>query len=145
MKIYLASDHAGFEYKEALMPFLRERGYDVEDVGPVTYTPQDDYPDFIMPLAVRVAAEKGTFGIVIGWSGQGEAMSANRIKGARAAVYYGKNEEIIKLSRAHNDANILSLGAGFIPLEQAKVAVATWLETPFSGEDRHVRRLAKFN
>lgn len=145
MTIYLASDHAGYELKEALMPFLRERGYEVEDSGPFTLDKADDYPDFILPMAAKVAQNKGSFGIAIGWSGQGEAMVANRFKGARAAVYYGSNDEILKLSRAHNDANILSLGAGFVSAEAAKEAVLLWLSTPFSNEERHLRRIQKLD
>jgi ribose 5-phosphate isomerase B len=143
-KIYLASDHAGFELKEAMIVFLRERGHDIEDVGPTVLNPEDDYPDYILPMAAKVAGDKGSFGITMGWSGQGEAMAANRIRGARAAVYYGGRHEIVTLSREHNDANILSLGAGFLSYEDAKDAVVNWLETPFSAAERHVRRLGKF-
>jgi ribose 5-phosphate isomerase B len=154
-KIYLASDHAGFELKEALISFLRERGHTIEDIGPATLEPQDDYPDYILPMAAKVAEERGSFGIGIGASGQGEAMVANRVKGARAAVYYGLpampahagqaggKDDILKLSREHNDANILSIGARFVSAEEAKHAVELWLGTPFSREERHVRRIAK--
>lgn len=144
-KVYLASDHAGYELKEALVPFLRERGFEVEDLGPHTFDPSDDYPDFLFLLAGKVAQNKSAFGIGIGGTGQGEAMTANRVKGARAAVYYGGLEDIIKLSREHNDANILSLGARFLSTDEAKEAVLTWLATPFSGEERHVRRLKKID
>ena len=142
-KIYLASDHAGFEMKEALAPFLTERGFDVEDLGPATLNPQDDYPDYLMQLGREVADHRGSFGIGIGFSGQGEAIAANRSPGARAAVYYGGSEDILKLSREHNDANILSLGARFVSIEEAKNAIALWLGTPFAGEERHVRRIKK--
>jgi len=145
IKIYLASDHAGFELKEALISHLQEHGYDIEDVGPITHDPQDDYPDYLLPMAAKVAQNKASFGIGIGGSGQGEAMVANRVKGARAAVYYGGRDDILKLSREHNDANILSIGARFLPLEEARRAVDLWLATPFTREERHVRRLAKFN
>lgn len=145
MKIFLASDHAGYELKEALTPFLKERGYDVEDLGPLSLDPSDDYPDYLMMLGRHVAGEKGSMGIGIGGSGQGEAIAANRIKGARAAVYYGGNDEIVKLSREHNDANILSLGARFISQDDAKRAVELWLATPFSNDERHVRRIAKLD
>lgn len=144
-KIYLASDHAGYELKETLSPFLRERGFAVEDLGPYTLEPQDDYPDYMFALAGKVAQNKGSFGIGIGGTGQGEAMAANRVKGARAAVYYKKQEEVLKLSREHNDANILSLGARFLSTDEAKAAVATWLATPFSGEERHARRIQKLD
>ena len=145
MKIYLASDHAGYKLKEALTPFLRERGYEVEDVGPSTHVPDDDYPDYLLPMAAKVAEDKGSFGIGMGASGQGEAIVANRIKGVRAAVYYGGNKEIVTLSRAHNDANILSLGALFMTIEEAKGAVLLWLQTPFSNEEHHARRIKKID
>lgn len=143
--IYLASDHAGYELKEALAPFLRERGFNVEDCGPYTLELEDDYPDYILPMAAKVAQNKGSFGIAVGWSGQGEAMVANRQKGVRAAVYYSNNEDIIKLSRQHNDANVLSLGAGFLSFDAARNAVALWLSTPFSAEERHIRRINKLD
>jgi len=156
MKIYLAADHAGYELKEALMAFLGERGYELEDCGAMAFEPADDYPDYLLPMAAKVAQNKGTFGIGIGGSGQGEAIVCNRIKGARAVVYYGppshkatggqvSRDEILKLSREHNDANILSLGARFITQDEAKEAVLLWLTTPFSGEERHVRRIGKID
>jgi ribose 5-phosphate isomerase B len=143
-KVYIASDHAGFELKHLLIPYIKQLGYEVEDVGDATPTPEDDYPDFIIPCAERVASDKGAFGIVIGKSGQGEAMAANRVKGARAAVYYGGSVDIPALARHHNDANILSLGAGFLKAEEAHDAVRSFLQTPFSNDERHVRRLAEF-
>lgn len=145
MKILLASDHAGYELKEALGPFLRERGFEVEDLGPLSLDPADDYPDYLMMLGRHVAGEKGAMGVGIGGSGQGEAIAVNRIKGARAAVFYGGPDEIITLSREHNDANVLSLGARFLSQEEAKNAVILWLTTSFSGDERHVRRIAKLD
>ncbi|MES2007024.1 MAG: RpiB/LacA/LacB family sugar-phosphate isomerase [Patescibacteria group bacterium] len=144
-KIYLASDHAGYELKEALGPFLREHGFEAEDLGPLSLDPDDDYPDYLMMLGRHVAGEAGSLGIGIGGSGQGEAIAVNRIKGARAAVFYGGPEEIVKLSREHNDANVLSLGARFLSQEEAKNAVMLWLTTPFSNEERHVRRIKKLD
>lgn len=144
-KLFLASDHAGFELKNALAAFLREQGHEVEDLGPHALDPGDDYPDFIKPLAERVAGTPGAMGVALGGSGEGEAMAADRVPGARAAVYYGGDLNIIRLSREHNDANILSLGARFLTPEQAKEAVALWLATPFSGEERHVRRIEKLD
>ena len=143
-KVYLASDHAGYALKAALVPFLQELGHAVEDLGAHALDAADDYPDFITPCAERVAGEPGAFGIVLGKSGEGEAMAANRIKGARAAVFYGGAHEIVALAREHNDANILSLGAGFISEEEGKEAVRQFLAAAFSGDERHVRRLAKF-
>jgi ribose 5-phosphate isomerase B len=145
MHILLASDHAGFDLKNILADFLRAEGHEVEDMGPHTQNSSDDYPDFVLPLAKKVALNKGFLGIVIGMSGQGEAMAANRVKGVRAAVYYGKERDIVKLSRAHNDANVLSLGARFIEEDAAKEAVREWIATPFSAEERHSRRITKLD
>ncbi len=146
MKIYLASDHAGFELKEALKKYLTELGYGGEDKGAYSLNSEDDYPDFIRPVVEAVAADpEHVRGIVLGGSGQGEAMIANRYKGVRAAVYYGGQLEIVKLSREHNNANILSLGARFISEYEAKEAVKLWLETPFLGEVRHMRRIEKID
>ncbi len=142
-KIYIASDHAGFELKEVLISFLTERGYEVADLGPATFDKDDDYPDTIGVLARTMSGEKSAFGIAIGGSGQGEAMVANRLPGVRAAVYYGGNKEVLMLSRQHNDANVLSLGARFVNAEEAKEATLVWLQTEFSNEERHMRRIAK--
>jgi ribose 5-phosphate isomerase B len=144
-KIFLASDHAGFALKEALQVFLTEEGYDVEDLGPENLTPGDDYPDYCMPLGAKVAQNKGTFGIVIGGSGQGEAMAVNRVAGARATVFYGGNADVLAASREHNNANVLSLGARFISVEDAKHATLFWLTTEFSQDERHVRRINKLD
>ena len=140
MKVFLASDHAGFELKGKLLAHLKTRGYEVKDYGPLALNPKDDYPETIRPLAHGVVLE-GAMGIAVGMSGQGEAMAANRIKGIRAAVYYGGPIEILTLSRQHNDANILSLGARFVGEKEAIAAVELWLGTPFSGEERHARRV----
>lgn len=145
MKVYLASDHAGFALKNILVDFLRAQGKEVEDLGPAVLNPTDDYPDFIAPLAARVASEEDSFGIALGGSGEGEAMDANRTKGVRAAEYYGGNLDIVRLAREHNNANILSLGARFINEEHAKEAVQLFLDTPFSGDARHVRRIEKLD
>lgn len=145
MKIYIGSDHAGFKLKEKLVSFLVELGHEVADKGPFEYNQDDDYPDFVRPVAESVTSDNGSKGIVIGKSGQGEAMCANRIEGVRAAVWYGENQEVLRLSREHNDANILSLGAGFIKEEEALEAVNFWLETPFSDEERHGRRIQKLD
>ncbi|OGC87125.1 ribose-5-phosphate isomerase [Candidatus Adlerbacteria bacterium RIFCSPHIGHO2_02_FULL_54_18] len=145
MRIYMASDHAGFELKRVLAEFLRAQGNEVVDLGPEVLNSGDDYPDYMMPLAQRVVGEGGSFGIAIGGSGEGEAMAANRIQGARAAEYYGGALEVVKISREHNNANILSLGARFVDETQAKEAAALFIATPFSGEERHVRRIAKLD
>lgn len=160
MKIYFAADHAGFALKQALLEHLHAAGYPIEDVGALTLDPGDDYPDFVTPCAERVARDPSSFGIIIGGSGQGEAMCANRIKGVRAAVFYGpmrvtealdieggRSEDgfdLVRLARHHNNANILSIGARFMSGKEAVEAVQLFLETPFSDSPRHARRLAKF-
>lgn len=159
-KVYFAADHAGFTLKQVLVEHVRLLGYDVEDLGANQLDSNDDYPDFVTPCASRVAAEPGSFGIIIGGSGQGEAMAANRVPGARAAVFYGSKQvtemidiegghsedgfDAVRLPRRHNDANILSIGARFISPAEADEAVRIFLTTGFSGAERHVRRLAKF-
>ncbi|OHA92047.1 MAG: ribose-5-phosphate isomerase [Candidatus Zambryskibacteria bacterium RIFCSPLOWO2_02_FULL_51_21] len=145
MKIFIGGDHAGFELKGKVVEFLKNAGHEVVDKGPLSFDPADDYPDFIKSVAEAVAQDAGAKGVVIGKSGQGEAVCANRVKGARAAVYYGGSMEIVRLSREHNDANILSLGAGFLGEREALEAVETWLATPFSGEERHTRRIEKLD
>ncbi|MBI2139678.1 RpiB/LacA/LacB family sugar-phosphate isomerase [Candidatus Woesearchaeota archaeon] len=146
--IFIGTDHAGFRLKESLKEFLGRLGYKVEDKGTFSEEPCD-YPDFIYPVARAVAQNPKAKGIILGGSGQGEAMAANRVKGIRAAVCYGGPgsiiNSIIKLSREHNDANILSFGARFITEKEAQGAVKLWLETPFSGEERHKRRIAKID
>lgn len=144
-KIFIGTDHAGFELKEALVTFLRAHGHEVEDFGAHSFEALDDYPDFIRPVAEAVAGDSRARGIILGGSGQGEAMCANRVKGARAAVYYGGIVDIAILSREHNDANILSLGARFIETEEAKEVVRVWLATPFSSEEKHARRIKKLD
>ena len=143
MKILIASDHAGYELKKELISYLTKIDYEVEDKGSFKYLQEDDYPDFVAPLAREISENDDLKGIIIGGSGQGEAMVANRFEGVRAAVYCANNLDIIKLSREHNNANILSLGARFLSIRKAKKAVKLWLETSFSGEERHLRRLAK--
>ena len=145
MKIYFAGDHAGFELKKDLMEYVKGFGYEVEDLGPFTYDVNDDYPDFVIPLAKRIASEPDSRGVITAGSGQGEVMAANRIRGVRAAVYYGGRTDIVKVAREHNNAKILSIGARFCTEEQAKEAVKLWFETPFSGDERHVRRLQKID
>jgi ribose 5-phosphate isomerase B len=144
MKIHLATDHAGFLHKEALKKILIDQGVEVTDHGASMLDTKDDYPDYILPCARAVAADPGSAGIIFGFTGQGEAMAANRIPGVRAAVYYGGPADILKLSREHNGANILSIGAHFVSADEALQAVPLWLQASFSGEERHVRRIGKF-
>ncbi|MSR78897.1 MAG: RpiB/LacA/LacB family sugar-phosphate isomerase [Candidatus Taylorbacteria bacterium] len=144
MKIFIGSDHAGFELKAKLILFLKGLGYEIEDKGAFTLDSKDDYPDFIAPVASEVSNNpEVNRGIVIGGSGQGEAMVADRFPHVRASEYYGGNLDIVRLSREHNDSNVLSLGARFLSEKEAKEAVKIWLKTPFSGDPRHQRRLEK--
>lgn len=148
--IYIAADHAGFFLKKQLIQYLKVKGLEVEDVGAFELDEGDDYPDFIYPCAKKVANDPVSLGIVIGGSGQGEAIVANKVKGIRAAVYYGSpstssgSSVIPRLAKEHNDANVLSLGARFLSSDEAKRAVSTWLEAKFEG-GRHQRRLDKID
>ena len=144
MKIYIAADHAGFNLKNYLKKQLLADGYDIEDCGAFNFDPLDDYPDFIIPAAEKVANQSNSRGIIIGGSGQGEAMAANRIQGVRAAVYYDGPIDIVKLSRLHNNANILSLGARFLSVERATEILNIWLAEKFEGE-RHENRINKLD
>ena len=143
-KIILATDHAGFKLKEEIKEYLVDAGMEVEDMGAYTLNPPDDYPDFIVPAAKKVAKDQSR-GIIFGASGQGEAIAANKVKGIRAALYYGKNMEIVKLSRTHNNTNILSLGAKYLTKEETIEAIKIWLKTNFSNEERHRRRIKKIS
>jgi ribose 5-phosphate isomerase B len=144
MKIHLATDHAGLELKNAIKDYLKGKGHEVTDHVAHEYDAQDDYPDFIFPCARAVAADPESRGIILGGSGQGEAMAANRIKGVRAGVYYGSEREIARLSREHNNANVLSLGARFISEQEIYDIIETWLDEPFEG-GRHQRRIDKLD
>lgn len=175
--IYLGADHRGFELKEKIKTWLSEWGYEVEDCGAFEYNENDDYVDFVSKVAKKVSEDsENNKGIVLGMTGQGEAMVANKFKGIRAAVFYGPpfqfkkywdyylalrivstgfmnslsnriSKEVIKLSKEHNDANVLSLGAYFLSTiaheKSLKDIIKLWLETKFSGEERHVRRINK--
>ena len=154
--IYLASDHRGFELKEKIKIWLEEWGLEFKDMGPNHHDPEDDYPDFVSLAAKEVSQKPGeNRGIVLGHSGQGEAIVANKFKGVRAAVFYGapergsgkhiggKSKDMIYLMREDDNTNILSLGASFLDDETAKENIQRWLETKFKGEERHVRRINK--
>lgn len=142
MTIYISADHAGFYLKKQIIQYLKIKEYEVEDCGAFEMDEQDDYPDFIIPCAQKVADDKESLGIVIGGSGNGEQIAANKVKGIRAALYNSGSAEIAKLAREHNNANVLSLGARFITPDEAKRAVTAWLEAEFEG-GRHQRRLDK--
>ncbi|HKW15696.1 MAG TPA: ribose 5-phosphate isomerase B [Candidatus Krumholzibacteria bacterium] len=141
MKIAIASDHAGFQYKQRITAFLRERGHEVEDFG-TNSDASVDYPDFIVPAARAVATGRCERGIVLGGSGNGEAMAANKIKGIRCALCW--NEDSARFARAHNDANMLSMGQRLIDEDMALRIVTIWLDTPFEG-GRHIPRVTKLN
>ncbi len=144
--VYFATDHAGYELKELLVAYVRDKlGYEVIDCGALSYDAEDDYPEFIAKAAAAVSAKPTQRAVILGGSGQGEAMVANRFSGVRATVYYGGNPEIIELSRTHNDANVLSLGARFLSETEACAVVEQWLALDFSGADRHVRRIKKID
>lgn len=161
MKIALATDHTGLELLKRLEEFLTSQGHECVNFGPQEFVPDDDYPDFIVPAARAVAGGQCDAGIIFGGSGQGEAMAANRVKGVRCAVFYGPSTpkkainaegesaqddyEILRLSRQHNLANVLSLAARFLDFEEVTRAVTIWLETPLGDAERHVRRAGKLD
>ncbi len=140
MRVYLGSDHAGFELKAHLVSWLVEIGHEPVDCGPTTYEPDDDYPPYVIAAAMKVAADRGSLGIVIGGSGNGEQIAANKVRGIRAALAW--NDETAALARQHNDANVVSLGARQHTIGEATALVEVFLNTDFSGEPRHARRLA---
>lgn len=146
-KIYMSGDHAGFKIKESIKSWLKKEGYNVVDCGPFFYDKKDDYPDFVVPMAKLVSKDKNSRGIIIAGSGQGEVIAANRIKGVRTVLYYGYSDpkKILKLSREHNDSNVLSMGAFFINEKKMKDAIKIWLKAPFSNAARHKRRLVKID
>ena len=144
MIIHIATDHAGLELKEKVKSYLSKLDYEVVDHGAYEYEALDDYPDFIFPCADAVSDDPNSKGIILGGSGQGEAIAANRVKGVRAAVFYNGPDEIIKLSRQHNDANILSLGARFMTDQEMYKIIKLWLSTKFES-GRHKRRIEKLD
>jgi ribose 5-phosphate isomerase B len=161
MKIALATDHTGFEQLKDIKEYLESLDYECTDFGPTSLNIGDDYPDFIFKAAQAVAEGSCERGIILGGSGQGEAMAANRIKGVRCAVFYGpavvgriidangrvssSPYEIVRLSREHNNSNMLSLAARFVSLMDMKQVVKLWLDTPFTEQPRHVRRIDKLD
>ncbi len=139
MRVYLASDHAGFELKAHLNSELAKLGYDVVDCGAAAYDAQDDYPAYCVAAAERVVADPGSLGVVIGGSGNGEQIAANKVAGVRAALAW--NHETATLARQHNDANVVGIGARQHSRDEATALVTAFLETRFSGEPRHQRRI----
>jgi ribose 5-phosphate isomerase B len=140
MRVHLGSDHAGLELKEHLLNWLADRGDEVVDHGPFVYDALDDYPVFCLRAAAAVADEEGSLGVVIGGSGNGEQMAANKVRGVRAALVW--SEETAVLARQHNDANVISVGGRMHTLEDMTRFIEIFLTTPFTGEARHVRRIA---
>jgi len=140
MRVYLGSDHAGLELKAHLMAWLLNNGHEPVDCGPLTYDPDDDYPPYVIAAAVKVAADRGSLGVVIGGSGNGEQIAANKVKGIRAALVW--NEDTATLARQHNDANVVSIGARQHTLGEAARLVEVFLATDFTAQERHARRLA---
>ena len=139
MRVHIGGDHAAFDMHRELVRWLGEQGYDVIDHGAKEYDAQDDYPVFVLRAAQGVAQDEGSLGVVLGGSGNGEQMAANKVPGIRAALCY--TTELAQLARQHNNAQVISLGGRFNTVEQAKAMVSVFLETPFSGEERHQRRL----
>jgi ribose 5-phosphate isomerase B len=141
MRVYLGSDHAGYELKMHLVNHLAKQGHDVVDVGPPVYDPEDDYPAYCFHTGARVVADAGSLGIVIGGSGNGEQIAANKVEGVRSALVW--RTEIAELARQHNDSNVIAIGAREHTLDQATAFVEAFLATPFSGNPRHARRIAQ--
>lgn len=141
MKIYLGTDHAGFELKEKIKSYLAEKKFEVEDCGAFEFDKNDDYPDFISKAAKKIANDPNSKGIVFGKSGAGECVVANKIKNIKAIL--GFSPENVRMAREHNDANVLSLGSAFVDENLAKELVTIFLQTQFTNEERHVRRINK--
>jgi ribose 5-phosphate isomerase B len=139
MRVYLGSDHAGYELKVHLASYLGTQGYEVVDVGASAFDPEDDYPVFCLHTGARVVADPGSLGVVIGGSGNGEQIAANKVPGVRAALTW--SVETARLAREHNDANVAGVGARMHTLDEATQIVTAFLTTPFSGDERHIRRV----
>ena len=143
MKIHIGSDHAGLEFKAKIIEHLKSKGHQVEDHGPHQYDSLDDYPVFCIPAAQATAADPASFGIVLGGSGNGEQMAANKVKGVRAALVW--SIETAKLAREHNNANVISIGGRMHDEQFCLELVDTFLATPFTGDERHVRRIGQIS
>lgn len=161
MKVAITTDHAGYEALKELKLYLESLGHECVDFGPTSFDAEDDYPLFIFPAAQAVASGECERAVIMGGSGQGEAIVANRVPGVRCALFYGPvvakvaidadgtmsddPYEIVKLSRTHNDANVLSLSGRFLTVDEMKEAIRIWFETPFSGAERHSRRIQEMD
>lgn len=139
MRVYIGSDHAGYELKAHLLKWLADQGHDTVDCGPTSMDPDDDYPPFCFRVGESVVADAGSLGVVIGGSGNGEQIAANKVRGVRAALAW--TEETARLAREHNDANVLSIGARMVSVDDATRFAELFVRTPFGGEDRHARRI----
>ena len=139
MRIHIGSDHAGLEFKNRIVEHLKNKGHDVVDHGPHTFDPLDDYPVFCIPAAEAVAKEPGSFGVVLGGSGNGEQMAANKVTGIRAALVWSL--ETAKLAREHNNANVIAVGGRMHEADFVKQLIDTFIATPFPGDERHTRRI----
>ena len=161
MKVAITTDHAGFDALKELKLYLESIGHECVEYGPKTFEPEDDYPVFIYPAARAVSRGECERAVIMGGSGQGEAIVANRVPGVRCALFYGPvlakvavdadgtmsddPYEIVKLSRTHNDANMLSLSGRFLTIHEMKHAIRIWFDTPFSGVERHARRIQQLD
>lgn len=141
MRIHIGADHAGLELKSALIDHFKSQGHEVSDHGPYEYDALDDYPDFCIPAAEAVVADPGSLGIVIGGSGNGEQIAANKVKGVRAALAW--NIETAKLAKQHNNANVISIGGRMHSIEECKAILDAYIAEPFSNDERHIRRINK--
>ena len=141
MRVHIGTDHAAFDLKEYLVEHLTADGFEVIDHGAASYDAQDDYPDYIIPTAEAVAADAGSLGIVLGGSGNGEQIAANKVKGIRAVL--ADRVELAELGRQHNDAQCIAMGGRFVTPELALEITRAFLSTPFSGDERHARRIEK--
>jgi ribose 5-phosphate isomerase B len=140
VRVHIGGDHAAYDLQRDLVAFLAEEGHEVVDHGPSSYDPEDDYPVHVLRAAAAVAAEEGALGVVLGGSGNGEQMAANKVRGIRAALCW--DDDLARLAREHNDARVISVGARFTTVERARSMVRTFLATPFSEDPRHARRIA---
>ena len=143
MRIHIGSDHAGLELKNELVSYLQSKGHEVKDHGPHEYDALDDYPDFCIPCAQGVVADPGSLGIVLGGSGNGEQIAANKVKGVRAALAW--SVETAKLAKEHNNANVVGVGGRMHSIDECKKIIDAFIETPFTNDERHIRRINKIS
>lgn len=141
MRIHIGSDHAGLELKAALVEYLESKGHNVTDYGPYEFDAVDDYPDFCIPAAIATVADPGSLGIVLGGSGNGEQIAANKVKGVRAALAW--SIETAQLAKEHNNANVVGIGGRMHSIDECKRIIDAFIETPFTNDERHIRRINK--